>query len=149
MRPFDLILPKSKPELGCTDMNYQMAKRPRGISLAWILGGLMLSTGCAMCCGPYDFHYTGVGGALERSDPEYGRVGSILSDPWMAGHGPSADSNLKPHSTERSMTAQSAAIPNRSTHEQSLTAPMSHGWEATDAELAPPQNSMRSTRAWR
>lgn len=47
-----------------------------------------------MCCGPYDYHYPGFGGRIQRADPEYGRVGSVFSDPHMAGMGPLADSNI-------------------------------------------------------
>ncbi len=53
--------------------------------------------GCSMCCGPYDFDYPTYGGIHHRSNPSYGRLGSIFSDPNYAGGGPSADSNLKPH----------------------------------------------------
>ena len=56
----------------------------------------LLYSGCAMCCGPFDYHYPNYGGAIQRSDPERGRVGSIFSDPGPLG-GPSADYNLKPH----------------------------------------------------
>lgn len=52
--------------------------------------------GCSSCCGPYDYHYPAFPGIVQRSDPVYGRVGSIFSDPYKAGTGPSADSNLKP-----------------------------------------------------
>lgn len=84
-----------------------------GLAAGWTLGlilvGLSLAGGCSMCCGPYDFHYPSMGGVVERSDPEYGRVGSILSDPWNAGAGPSADSNLPSRSNERSVTAQASS----------------------------------------
>ncbi len=56
----------------------------------------LLVTGCAMCCGPYDYHYPNYGGSVQRSDPVWGRVGSIYSDPGPFG-GPAADYNLKPH----------------------------------------------------
>ncbi|MBX3419378.1 MAG: hypothetical protein KF851_17365 [Pirellulaceae bacterium] len=52
-------------------------------------------TGCAMCCGPYLDHYPTFGGKVQRTDPAWGRVGSIFSDPYTAGTGPSADSNLE------------------------------------------------------
>lgn len=55
-----------------------------------------ISTGCAMCCGPFDYHYPTYGGRVQRADPEYGRVGSIFSDPYTAGSGPTADSNVVP-----------------------------------------------------
>ena len=53
-------------------------------------------TGCSMCCGTYDYHYPTFGGRLPRANPEYGRVGSVFSDPYAAAIGPSADSNLQP-----------------------------------------------------
>ncbi len=45
-----------------------------------------IATGCSMCCGLYDYHYPVVGGKHQRTNPEYGRVGSIYSDP-TAGYG--------------------------------------------------------------
>lgn len=58
-----------------------------------VVGGF---TGCSMCCGPYDYHYPTFGGKHQRVDPEFGRVGSIFSDPLAGYNGPSADSNLEP-----------------------------------------------------
>ena len=54
------------------------------------------STGCSICCGPFDYDYPDFGGKHERQDRRYGRVGSIFSDPLAprAG-GASADSNLQ------------------------------------------------------
>lgn len=50
---------------------------------ALILVGLSccIAAGCSMCCGVYDYAYPTFGGKHERVDPEYGRVGSIYSDP--------------------------------------------------------------------
>ena len=48
-----------------------------------------------MCCGPYDYHYPVFGGKFERANPEYGRVGSVFSDPYVTGGGAGADSNLE------------------------------------------------------
>ena len=59
------------------------------------------TTGCSMCCGPYDFDYPNFGGKHQRVDPAYGRVGSIFSDPNAGFGGPSADSNLEPHPEPR------------------------------------------------
>lgn len=57
----------------------------------------IVSSGCSMCCGPYDYHYPTIGGKHERVDPVYGRVGSILSDPLAPRAAQaSADSNLLP-----------------------------------------------------
>ncbi|MFT7629341.1 MAG: hypothetical protein ACI87E_000339 [Mariniblastus sp.] len=61
-----------------------------------------LSTfGCSMCCGPYDYDYPNYGGLEERVHPDYGRVGSIFSDPNAGYGGPSSDSNLTPHPEAR------------------------------------------------
>lgn len=70
---------------------------PTSIALTCLAGVAALgASGCSMCCGPYDYHYPAFPGIVERADPVYGRVGSIFSDPYKAGSGPSADSNLKP-----------------------------------------------------
>jgi hypothetical protein len=45
------------------------------------VGGLLLSGGCAMCCGVYDNDYLATSQLLERPDPSRGRVGSVFSDP--------------------------------------------------------------------
>jgi hypothetical protein len=52
-----------------------------------------VSSGCSLCAPGYLCDYAGVGGKWQRSDPENGRVGSILSDPnSVAGAGsPSAE----------------------------------------------------------
>jgi len=36
------------------------------------------SSGCAMCCAPYDDYYPGVGGRWVRDNPTSGRVGSAF-----------------------------------------------------------------------
>lgn len=52
------------------------------------------SSGCSMCCGPFDYDYPTFGGKHMRADRSHGRVGSILSDPMTGLSGPSSDSNL-------------------------------------------------------
>lgn len=49
--------------------------------LCLALGGLILSSGCAMCCGLYDNDYLATSELLQRTDPSHGRVGSVFSDP--------------------------------------------------------------------
>ncbi len=61
---------------------------------AAIAPAALISAGCAMCCGPSDYDYPAFGGKIQRADPVYGRVGSVFSDPNMAGMGPLADSNI-------------------------------------------------------
>ena len=54
------------------------------------------STGCSICCGPFDYDYPDFGGKHERQDRRHGRVGSIFSDPLAPrAAGASADSNLQ------------------------------------------------------
>ena len=50
--------------------------------------------GCSMCCGPYDYDYPTYGGKIQRTDPAYGRVGSIFSDPATVVRGPNAQDAL-------------------------------------------------------
>lgn len=46
-----------------------------------LLAGLMLlSSGCAMCCAPYDNDYPFVGGRWVRHNPTSGRVGSAFDE---------------------------------------------------------------------
>lgn len=49
------------------------------VGLLFMLG--LLQSGCAMCCGTYDYAYGGHGGTWQRSDLFYGRVASPFSDP--------------------------------------------------------------------
>ena len=51
-----------------------------GVALV-IFAGSIIQSGCAMCCGPYDYMYGGHGGKWQRSDLNHGRVGSPFSDP--------------------------------------------------------------------
>ncbi len=48
-----------------------------------------------MCCGPFDFSYPTYGGFFQRADRDWGRVGSVYSDPNYVPNGPSSDSNLE------------------------------------------------------
>ncbi len=57
---------------------------------------LLTMTGCAMCCGPFDYSYPTYGGFFQRADRNAGRVGSVFSDPDHVVSGPLADSNLEP-----------------------------------------------------
>lgn len=49
--------------------------------LAALLGILTGTTGCSICCGPYDYDYPTFGGLKQRVDRRHGRVGSVFSDP--------------------------------------------------------------------
>ena len=78
------------------DNHYAKAKSLTQIAIGVFGMTTLFFSGCAICCGPYDYNYPAFGGTVQRSDPVYGRVGSIYSDPGPFG-GPSADYNLKPH----------------------------------------------------
>lgn len=60
----------------------------RSYQLLFASSALLLSSGCAMCCGLYDNDYLATSDLLERTDPSHGRVGSVFSDPnvGQAGH---------------------------------------------------------------
>ncbi|MCU0878895.1 MAG: hypothetical protein MUF06_14015 [Pirellulaceae bacterium] len=53
--------------------------------LRWllVLCPLLVGSGCAMCCAPYDDYYPAVGGRWIRDNPTEGRVGSAFAP---AGH---------------------------------------------------------------
>jgi hypothetical protein len=47
-----------------------------------LIAAPLLVSGCSMCCGPYDYEYPIMESVrYPRTDPEYGRVGSVFSDP--------------------------------------------------------------------
>lgn len=62
-------------------MNRRYNKLGSVICLILLGAACFLQTGCAMCCGTYDYAYGGHGGIWQRSDLEHGRVGSPFSDP--------------------------------------------------------------------
>ena len=52
----------------------------RLLALHSLLGMLLLSSGCAMCCAPYDYDYPFQGGRWVRNNPSSGRVGSAFDE---------------------------------------------------------------------
>lgn len=48
--------------------------------LGWLLGLLLVvaSSGCSICCTPFDYAYPAYGGKWERTDRFHGRVGSAF-----------------------------------------------------------------------
>lgn len=73
----------------------------RWINLLFVTLICVSMFGCSMCCGPYDFDYPTFGGKYQRTNPSYGRVGSVFSDPNANAYGPSADSNLSVSGLQR------------------------------------------------
>src|SRR5262245_16551754 len=55
----------------------------RWLSLFAVVMIAAWSSGCAICCAPYDDYYPAVGGRWVRDNPAYGRVGSAFD---AAGH---------------------------------------------------------------
>lgn len=49
--------------------------------VGWLACCLLLSSGCAMCCGVYDQDYLATSDLMSRVHPSEGRVGSVFSDP--------------------------------------------------------------------
>jgi hypothetical protein len=74
---------------GIQDMNrLQNSKENSANTVAGVCGAAvaagmlaLFATGCSMCCGPHDFEYPVFQSRYARVDPEYGRVGSVFSDP--------------------------------------------------------------------
>lgn len=51
----------------------------RALALLSLVATVSLTSGCAVCCHPFDNYYLYQGGAWVRNDPEYGRVGSAFT----------------------------------------------------------------------
>lgn len=49
-------------------------------ALSLITGLIGLSSGCAMCCAPFDYDYLVAGGRWTRFNPSSGRVGSAFDE---------------------------------------------------------------------
>src|SRR5262245_9236062 len=49
-------------------------------ALSLITGLIGLSSGCAMCCAPFDYDYLVTGGRWSRFNPSSGRVGSAFDE---------------------------------------------------------------------
>jgi hypothetical protein len=64
-----------------------MAQR---LGQAAITACLVWSSGCAMCCAPYDDHYPYIGGRWVRDNPAQGRVGSAFTPAGYRAEGDSA-----------------------------------------------------------
>ena len=68
-------------------MGMGMAQR---LGLAAVMAALLGSSGCAMCCAPYDDHYPYAGGRWVRDNPASGRVGSAFAPAGYRVEGDSA-----------------------------------------------------------
>jgi hypothetical protein len=72
----------------------------RWTRLALISAMALASAGCSMCCGLYDYEYPMFQSRYSRTDPEYGRVGSIFSDPNVMPGSPALTNEDKPRVEE-------------------------------------------------
>jgi len=52
----------------------------RLLAMSSLLGLMLLSSGCALCCAPYDYDYPFAGGRWVRHNPTSGRVGSAFDE---------------------------------------------------------------------
>ena len=52
----------------------------RLIGFSLVAGVAVMSSGCAMCCAPYDYHYLAQTGRWVRYNPTSGRVGSAFDN---------------------------------------------------------------------
>lgn len=52
----------------------------RLLALSLVTGLIGLSSGCAMCCAPFDYDYLVQGGRWTRFNPASGRVGSAFDE---------------------------------------------------------------------
>ncbi len=119
---------------------------------------LITISGCAICCTPYFNDYPTYGGRVQRSDPQYGRVGSLFSDPYKAMSGPSADSNLETYEREpvdkrpEDITPEELPTPILDTEDNALPLPVPQRsptedrdtTKASDLLLNPYQNTQPS-----
>ena len=60
--------------------------------LGFLLVATLSATGCSLCCSPYNDDYLTYGSRTPRLDMKHGRVGSILSDPQIAGQSYASES---------------------------------------------------------
>jgi hypothetical protein len=79
-----------------------MARLAAGLLLLTVAS---LTSGCAMCCAPFDCYYLYQGGAWVRHNPTSGRVGSAFDE---AG-GPNPEVAL--HTEPTPATAEPEAVP--------------------------------------
>ena len=78
------------------------------LAAGWFLLCLIaMSSGCAMCCAPFDCHYLYQGGAWVRHNPTSGRVGSAFDE---AG-GPNPEAALLTEPTPAAAEPEPVPVP--------------------------------------
>lgn len=107
--------------------------------------GALASGGCSMCCGTHDLDYPTYGGRHTRSDRQWGRVGSIFSDPIYTTDAP-FDTGIEspPESIIPPETRQ-----NGDPSEDILPEPKPEGPEPPSYETPAPDESNTSSAGWR
>jgi hypothetical protein len=58
-----------------------------------VLGLLAMTSGCAMCCAPFDNNYPCLAGRWNRTNPTTGRVGSAFEQVGMPTESPSPNAD--------------------------------------------------------
>jgi len=76
----------------------------RVLALSLLVGLALLTSGCAMCCAPYDYDYPYIGGRWVRNNPSSGRVASVFDESG-------ARVDAAPASTNQPTPAQPPAVP--------------------------------------
>lgn len=104
-----------------------------------------------MCSGPYDYEYPILDNArYPRLDPEYGRVGSIFSDP-NAGTGvrPQTNSDLPPEEDTRERIDGETDDPNFNLDADPNQDPDNLNTDPFDQDTDDVDTSAGSLRGWR
>jgi hypothetical protein len=76
-------MPEAATFMRATRSHLKDSAMARRLSLLAVMMIAAWSSGCAMCCAPYDDYYPAVGGRWVRDNPTCGRVGSAFEP---AGH---------------------------------------------------------------
>jgi hypothetical protein len=80
----------------------------RAIFALLLLALLSLTSGCAICCTPYDYAYPAYGGKWQRADMYHGRVGSAFEPaeaaPYDEGDAPASAEGVYYEASARKVT---------------------------------------------
>ncbi len=78
--------------------------------LICLLATCSILSGCSMCCGIYDFDYPMFDTHYARTDPVYGRVGSIFSDPNVGPGSPAPTNTQAPDESADDASQESESL---------------------------------------
>ncbi len=124
VRPSGRTVEDNSSTVNCSTGGTSMVGRRCGILAAGLATMLAGTLGCATCCSPDLYTYPTFGGRVERVDREYGRVGSIFSDPnagWSAAPTqPSVEPAPRPAEDSRPAEELELPPPQQNSDSQSL-----------------------------